>query len=421
MVVLANAWWSEAELQHALGVVDVDLVLADPRSATLVPAGVPVLELEEMVTQAAGRPALTAPPPAGEDEPALVLFTSGTSGPPKGAVLPHRSVIALQHMLLHVTRQLPHTLGGDLPREVSLQTGPLFHIGGVQALVRQLLVGGTLVFPTGRFDPAEVLDLIESEGVHRWGGVPTTVNRVLSEPSIGRRDLTTVRSISLGGSPVPPELVTRIKTRFPNVERGVSQVYGLSEGGGTLTAASGRDLVERPGTAGRPLPLVELRIDRPDEKGTGEVVARTPTQMLGYWGQASDDAIDAEGWVHTGDLGHVDGDGYLFITGRMKDLIIRGGENIAAPHVENVLLRHPAIRDVAVCGRPDPDLGEIVAAAVVLDPSSTVTVAELRAFAAEHLAYFEIPTSWWLRTDPLPSNDVGKVQKRQLLAIWPDA
>ena len=197
-------------------------------------------------------------------------------------------------MLLHVTRQLPHTLGGDLPREVSLQTGPLFHIGGVQALVRQLLVGGTMVFPTGRFDPAEVLDLIESEGVHRWGGVPTMVNRVLSEPSIGRRDLTTVRSISLGGSPVPPELVTRIKTRFPNVERGVSQVYGLSEGGGTLTAASGRDLVERPGTAGRPLPLVELRIERPDEKGTGEVVARTPTQMLGYWGQASDDAIDAE-------------------------------------------------------------------------------------------------------------------------------
>ena len=105
----------------------------------------------------------------------------------------------------------------------------------------------------------------------------------------------------------------------------------------------------------------------------------------------------------------------------MKDLIIRGGENVAAPHVENVLLRHPEIRDVAVCGRPDPDLGEIVAAAVVLDPSSTVTVAELRAFAAEHLAYFEIPTSWWLRTDPLPSNDVGKVQKRQLLATWPGA
>jgi acyl-CoA synthetase (AMP-forming)/AMP-acid ligase II len=421
VVVLANAWWSEEELRHALGVVDVGLVLADPRSAKLVPAGVPVLELEEMVAQAASRPPLAAPPLAGEEEPAIILFTSGTSGPPKGAVLPHRSVIALQHMLLHVTRQLPHTLGDDSPREVSLQTGPLFHIGGVQALVRQLLVGGTLVFPAGRFDPGEVLDLIEAEGVHRWGGVPTMVNRVLSEPSIGGRDLTTVRSISLGGSPVPPEIVTRIKTRFPNVERGVSQVYGLSEGGGTLTSASGRDLVERPGTAGRPLPLVDLRIDRPDEKGTGEVVARTPTQMLGYWGQSSDEAIDPDGWLHTGDLGHIDGDGYLFITGRMKDLIIRGGENVAAAHVENVLLGHPEVHDVAVCGRPDPDLGEIVAAAVVLDPSSTVTVAELRAFAAEHLAYFEIPTSWWLRTDPLPSNDVGKVQKRQLLATWPEA
>jgi acyl-CoA synthetase (AMP-forming)/AMP-acid ligase II len=419
VVVKANAWWSEAELRHALGVVDVGLVLADPRSAKLVPPGVPVLELEDMVGRAEGRPPRPAPPAADEDDPAVILFTSGTSGPPKGAVLPHRSVIALQHMLLHVTRSLPHTLGEDHPREVSLQTGPLFHVGGLQSLVRQLLLGGTLVFPAGRFDPGECLDLIESEGVHRWGGVPTMISRVLSDPSIESRDLSSVRSISLGGSPVPVELVSRIKARFPNVERGVSQVYGLSEGGGTLTAASGRDIVERPGTAGRALPLVELRIDRPDEKGTGEVLARTPTQMLGYWGQTAENPIDEDGWVHTGDLGHLDDDGYLFITGRMKDLIIRGGENIAAPHVENVLLRHPGIQEVAVCGRPDPDLGEIVAAAVVLAPGSPVTVAELRTFAAEHLAYFEVPTSWWLRSDPLPSNDVGKIQKRQLLAVWP--
>jgi long-chain acyl-CoA synthetase len=421
VVVLANPWWSEAELHHALGVVDVALVLADPRSAKLVPATTPVLDLDDMAAQTRGHQPLSPPPAlAGEDEPAMILFTSGTSGPPKGAVLPHRSVIALQHMLLHVTRQLPHTLGHDFPREVALQTGPLFHIGGVQALVRQLLLGGTLLFPKGRFDPTEVLDLIEAEQVHRWGGVPTMVNRVLNDPSIEGRDLTSVRAISLGGSPVPPELVTRIKTRFPNVERGVSQVYGLSEGGGTLTAASGRDLVERPGTAGRALPLVELRIERPDEKGTGEVLARTPTQMLGYWGQSSDGTIDDDGWVHTGDLGHLDDDGYLFITGRVKDLIIRGGENIAAPHVENVLLRHPEIRDVAVCGRPDADLGEIVAAAVVLDAGSTVTVNDLRTFAAEHLAYFELPDSWWLRTEPLPSNDVGKVQKRRLLESWPE-
>ncbi len=210
VVVLANAWWSEAELRHALGVVDVALILADPRSAKLVPAGAPLCELADLVERAAGRPPPEATPrPAGgdgassarEDEPAIILFTSGTSGPPKGAVLPHRSVIALQHMLLHVTRQLPHTLGDDSPREVALQTGPLFHIGGVQALTRQLLLGGTLVFPQGRFDPTEVLDLIEAEGVHRWGGVPTMVNRVLSDPSIETRDLSNVRAISLGGSP----------------------------------------------------------------------------------------------------------------------------------------------------------------------------------------------------------------------------
>ena len=421
VVVLANPWWSEAEARHALGVVDVALVLTDQRSARLLPEGVPFLGLDDLAARAAApdRRPLPRPACAGEDEPAVILFTSGTSGPPKGAVLPHRSVIALQHSLLHVTRQLPHTLTDESPREVALQSGPLFHIGGVQALVRQLLLGGTLVFPAGRFDPAEVLDLMEAEGVHRWGGVPTMVSRVLNDPTIEGRDLSTVRAISLGGAPVLPELVARIKARFPNVERGVSQVYGLSEGGGTLTAASGRDLVERPGTAGRPLPVVELRIDRPDEKGTGEVVARTPTQMLGYWGQASDGVIDADGWVHTGDLGHIDAGGYLFITGRLKDLIIRGGENVASTHVEDVLLKHPAVREVAVCGRPDPDLGEIVAAAVVVDSDSTVTVAELRDFAAGHLAYFEVPTSWWLRTEPLPANDVGKVRKRDLLAAWP--
>jgi long-chain acyl-CoA synthetase len=426
VVVLANPWWSEPEARHGLGVADPRLVLADPRSARLVPAEVPLLQLEDLAASASasapGRAPLPHPAPAGEDAPALILFTSGTSGPPKGAVLPHRSVIALQHSLLHITRQLPHTLGHDRPREVALQSGPLFHIGGVQALVRQLLLGGTLVFPAGRFDPTEVLDLMEAEGVHRWGGVPTMVSRVLNDPTIEGRDLSTVRAISLGGAPVLPELVARVKARFPNVERGVSQVYGLSEAGGTLTAASGRDLVERPGTAGRALPVVELRIDRPDEKGTGEVVARTPTQMLGYWGRRPDpaaDCIDAEGWLHTGDVGHIDGDGYLFITGRLKDLIIRGGENIASTHVEDVLLKHPAVREVAVCGRPDPDLGEIVAAAVVVDPDNPVTVAELREFAAGHLAYFEVPTSWWLRTDPLPANDVGKVRKGDLVAAWP--
>ena len=188
VVVLANAWWSEAELQHALGVVDVDLVLADPRSAKLVPAGVPVLELEEMVAQAAGAPAV-APPrlrPGRTSRPSSCSRRARAARPrarcsPTGRSSPCSTCCSTS------PASCPTPSATDVPREVSLQTGPLFHIGGVQALVRQLLVGGTLVFPTGRFDPTEVLDLIESEGVHRWGGVPTMVNRVLSEPSIGRR------------------------------------------------------------------------------------------------------------------------------------------------------------------------------------------------------------------------------------------
>jgi long-chain acyl-CoA synthetase len=247
------------------------------------------------------------------------------------------------------------------------------------------------------------------------------VSRVLSDPTIDSRDVRSLRAVSLGGSPVAPELMDRMRACFPNVERGISVPYGLSEAGGILTVASGRDTTKRPGTVGRPLPLVQLRIDEPDEAGNGEVVARTPTQMLGYWGDDQDGTIDDEGWLHTGDLGRLDTDGYLYITGRLKDLIIRGGENIAAAHVESILLQHPEVCDVCVVGRTDPDLGEAVGAAVVVSTASTVTVEELSSFARDRLAYFEVPTEWWLRTSSLPSNDVGKVQKRAVLAEWPES
>ena len=422
VVVLANAWWSEAELAHALGVVDVTWCWPIPgRPGSYRPECRSSSSRRWWRGPRAARRWRRRPRPWRTSRP-LILFTSGTSGPPKGAVLPHRSVIALQHMLLHVTRQLPHTLGGDFPREVSLQTGPLFHVGGVQALVRQLLVGGTLVFPTGRFDPAEVLDLIESEGVHRWGGVPTMVNRVLSEPSIGRRDLTTVRSISLGGSPVPPELVTRIKTRFPTWSGECRRSTACPRGAVPSPPPPAATSSNGPAPPAGRCPWSSCASTGPTrrERARGRGPHADPdARLLGPGLRRRASMMKAGSTPATSAISTRDG--YLFITGRMKDLIIRGGENVAAPHVENVLLRHPEIRDVAVCGRPDPDLGEIVAAAVVLDPSSTVTVAELRAFAAEHLAYFEIPTSWWLRTDPLPSNDVGKVQKRQLLATWPGA
>jgi long-chain acyl-CoA synthetase len=219
---------------------------------------------------------------------------------------------------------------------------------------------------------------------------------------------------------VQPELTARLRLAFTGAGRGLSTIYGMTETGGTVAAASGQLMAEHPRTSGRATPVTELRIDSPEPDAVGEILVRTPGQMLGYWGRAATDIIDAEGWVHTGDLGRIE-DGLLYVTGRSKDIIIRGGENIASAHVESALLRHPAVRNVAVVARPDSDLGERVGAAVELDPAASVSAQDLAEFARTHLPNHEVPTDWWLLTDQLPMTEAGKVDKRKLNATWPSA
>ena len=420
VVAPGNRWWSTEEIAHAIELTAPAVIIADTETARLLPAGtgsgtavVPVAD----VRAAESAPSLPTPePPAGsEDDPALIIFTAGTTGLAKAAVLAHRSVIANLQNLLVVSKRLPHQLSGDRPPEVILQSGPLFHIGGVQSLLLALLGGNTMVFLEGRFDSGQVLDLIERERVSIWGAVPTMAIRVLEDPTLPGRDLSAVRSISLGGSPVTPELSDRLRAAFPAVRRGVSTIYGMTEAGGTVAAASGTLMAEHPQTSGRPLPVVEMRIGQPDETGTGEIIVRTPSQMLGYWGEDAPEVIDADGWLHTGDLGRVD-DGLLYVTGRAKDVIIRGGENIAAPHVEEVLHQHPAVAAVAVLGLPDADLGEIVGAIVQL--RAAATAAELTAFAAARLGRFQVPARWRLQDEPLPMTDAGKIAKHELRDTW---
>jgi acyl-CoA synthetase (AMP-forming)/AMP-acid ligase II len=241
--------------------------------------------------------------------------------------------------------------------------------------------------------------------------------RVLGHPDFESYDLTSLRSWPLGGAPVSPQLLDRIRAGLPNLRtRGLSNTWGMTEAGGFLTVADGRDLLERPGTVGRPYPVVEVRIDRPGPDGVGEVVAHSPTVMLGYAGR-DDDTVDAQGWLHSGDLGHLDEDGYLYIDGRSKDMVIRGGENIACPHVEAALMAHPAVLEAAVFGIPHADLGEELAAVVVhRDPTEPATVDALRAHLAESVASFAVPTKWRLTATPLPTLAGEKVDKRELAA-----
>ncbi|MHB8464023.1 MAG: class I adenylate-forming enzyme family protein [Acidimicrobiales bacterium] len=417
VTVLGNCWWSSDEVHDAIQLTQPAVVLTDDWTSPRCPASANEMVIESLAHGDRATPIALAV--VVESDPALVVFTSGTTGSARGAVLSHRAVVAMQHTLLHQTGLLHQGVVRSRPADVTLQSAPLFHIGGVQALLRALLTGSTLVLPRGRFDAGQVLEIIEREGVQRWGGVPTMVLRVLDHPDLAKRDITSVRSVSLGGAPVPSSLVDRIRCAFPGSERAVGKIYGLTEAGGTLTSASGSDLLERPGTVGKPLPLVEVRISNPDTNGEGEIVARSATQMSGYLGGVEESIIDGDGWIHTGDLGLIADDGYVYVTGRSKDVIIRGGENIASSHVEERLTAHPDILECAVLGLPDANLGEEVAAAIVLRPGSTATARILSAYARERLASFEVPTRWWFREGALPCNDSGKIDKRALIATWP--
>ncbi|WP_446046548.1 class I adenylate-forming enzyme family protein [Streptomyces olivaceus] len=409
--VLANAWWGRAELADSLTLLNPKLVLADARGAANLPADAPVgrwaCEHQE------GMSGIELPDEEeghDEDAPAVIVFTSGTSGRPKAVVLSHRSLLAGLHMLLHITRRLPHQIVADTG-DAGLHTGPMFHIGGVQTLIRAITVGDTLVMPSGKFDAGEALRLVEEWAITRWSAVPTMVARVLEHPDVRSRDLTSLRSITVGGAPVHGEFLDRLRAGLPGVEPRVPTGYGLTENGGQATAASGKDTTRLPGTSGRPLPCVELRILASDDPGDGEILVKSPTQMVGYFG-LDESPIDSDGWLHTGDLGHIDDDGYLWITGRAKDMIIRGGENIAPAAVEEALAGIPDVVESAVFGVPHPDLGEEVMAVVAVE--NGLTEQRLREELRSRLASFAVPTRWDLRHETLPTNHSGKIDKKSL-------
>jgi acyl-CoA synthetase (AMP-forming)/AMP-acid ligase II len=326
-------------------------------------------------------------------------------------------VVANQQNLLVRSRKVPSGELGRGSQDVVLAVTPLFHIGGLSSMVTQLITGGRLVLTEGRFDAGAVLELIERERVTRWGGVPTMAARVLAHPDFDHRDLSSLRSFPLGGAPVTADLLRRMRDKLPQLEhRGLANTWGMTESGGFVTVAGNRDLERYPGTVGRPYPVAELRIAQPEaDAGHGEILLRSPTVMLGYLGP-DDGTVDDDGWLHTGDLGWLNEEGYLFLAGRSKDIVIRGGENIACAHVEKALLSHPDVVEAAVFGLPHPDLGEELAAAVTVREGSGQGPDGLRDYLRARLAHFEVPTRWQVSGDPLPTLPGEKIDKRALRA-----
>lgn len=411
--VLANAWWSAAEIANGLTALQPALTLADERCAPKLPADAPQgpwsIDLGESPANDVGADQQDE---RSEDETALIIFTSGTSGQPKAVVLSHRALLARLQMTLHITRKLPHQIDASA-RDVTLITGPLFHVGGMQTLMRAVVVGDTLVLSVGRYDPAEVLASIERNKVNRWNAVPTMVTRLLDHPDVPRRDLSSLRSISIGGAPVHAELMQRIRTQLPSVSPRIPTGYGLTENGGQATAAAGSESLDELGSTGKPLPCVEIRFLSHAGLPDGEILLRSPTQMSGFFG-LQESPIDKEGWLHTGDLGKLDDKGNLWITGRCKDMIIRGGENIAPAAIERALLNIPGVTEAVVFGVPHRDLGEEVMAAVVI--AGEITPEDLQQQLRGQIASFAVPSRWHLQREPLATNHTGKVDKAAISA-----
>ena len=424
VVVACNAWWSPREHRYALALTEPRLVIADAkRAAALTDLDVPVLTIEHDVSaltegsQNANLPRADV----NEDDPATILFTSGTSGAPKGVVHSHRNLLAVVDY--HKLNDALAAAFGDptAPGEKRyLMTLPLFHIGSLHNLaVPRLATGSTAVIHRGAFDVDRVLRLIESARVTHWGAVPTMAHRLLEHGDLSRYDLSSLRAFALASAPSSPTFKERLRKALPVAEQNLADSYGLTESSTAITVASPLDLAIAPDSVGRPIPTVDLQIrdeaDQPLPDGNeGEVCVRSPFVMLEYWRnpEATSRAITRDRWLRTGDIGLVT-DGVLRLTTRRSDLILRGGENVYPAEVENVLAEHPGVIECAVIGIAHPDLGQEVAAIVVVSgpgPSED----ELRDFVATELAYYKVPTRWRLTTTPLPRNAAGKVRRPEL-------
>ncbi|MFX0579228.1 class I adenylate-forming enzyme family protein [Nocardia nepalensis] len=348
------------------------------------------------------------------DALALIIYTSGTTGRPKGVMLDHGNIAAMCAMVIDAVR-LDET-------DHSLLILPLFHVNGIVVSVLSPLLAGGRATIAGRFSASSFLDAVERVRPTYFSAVPAIYAMLVSQPEQPRRDISSLRRAICGAAPMPAELIARFETRFgvPIIEG-----YGLSEGtcASTLNPPAGQ---RKPGTVGLPLPGQSVAVMDPDgnvldDGSSGEVVVRGPNVMRGYLGQPEATARTiVDGWLHTGDVGRFDADGYLVLVDRIKDMIIRGGENIYPKEIENVLHAHPGVLEAAVVGAPDPVLGEVPRAHVVPLPGSAVTVAELIEHCARSLARIKVPVSIFL-TDALPRNPVGKIDKRKLRALAPSA
>jgi len=424
VVVGMNGWWVPDEILYGLEDSKPKVLIGDARRLTRLSQkeiALPILQMESDFESLWNHDpdASLSTNPIAEDDPAVILYTSGTTGRPKGVVNSHRNVIALLGIqMFHGLRTLQYR---NLPPPTSpamLVTSPLFHVSGLYAgAVITLASGIKSVWMEGRFDPLEAMQLIQDERVSNWGPMGTVAYRFVNHPEVLKFDYSSVTGIGSGGAPMARELQDRLREVFPMAGDSAALGYGLTECTGLATLNFGEEFKQKPHASGRPLPTVDVEIRDPqgtpvDEGVDGEIHIRGPMVMLGYWNRPEDTAqsITEGRWLRTGDIGRME-EGHLVINSRARDLILRGSENIYPVEIETRLLAHPDVDEAAVIGVDHEELGQEVKAVVVPFPGTELDAGELAEWVGKALAYYKVPARWEVRKEPLPRNAVGKVMK----------
>ncbi len=449
-----NAWWTGPELEYGLKDSGSSILIVDNERYERIREHLPncpaltkiyvarakdeiadpsVARLEGVIGRTNEWRNLAAPesedpfPMRAPDDDVAIFYTSGTTGHPKGAVLSHRNIISnmwnsasAQARAFLRRGEAPPQPDPNGPQKATLIAIPFFHATGSCALMIPFLLSGNKIVMQRRWDVDLALQLIGNERITHIGGVPTIAWQVLEHPRIDEYDLSSLESVSYGGAPAAPELVRRIKERFPKSVP--SQGWGMTETAATAVSNGAEDYARKPASCGVPAATGQARIvgegghELPRGE-VGELWYKGPVVVRGYWQKPEATAETfVDGWIKTGDLARIDDEGFIYIVDRAKDMLIRGGENIYCVEVENALYDHPAVMDAAVIGKPHHSLGEEPLAVVHLKPGARATSEELRHFCAQKIAAFKVPVDVVFWPETLPRNANGKIMKKELKA-----
>ncbi len=437
-----NAWWVEEEMEYGLKDSTPKVLFCDQerldrfdrirdKFPDIKVVGVRLTEpkdyvipIEDVLATGGDLPEVSVDP----DEDACIFYTSGTTGFPKGAQLTHRGCISnimnigfFGQLMAQVNLRVHGIEPPDpeqAPQMVGLVTTPLFHVTANNCLAHGATVNGGKLVMMYRWDALEALKLIEREKVTNLTGVPVMSRELITHPDFDKYDTSTLLSVGGGGAQLQPDLVGKIDSTVKTARPGTG--YGMTETCGIITSISGDFFVDKPESCGPAVPTLEAKVVDADGNAlptgeVGELWVKGGPVIKGYLNreEATAETI-TDGWLHTGDVARIDEDGFIFIVDRVKDMVLRGGENIYCAEVEAVIFNHEDVAECSVFGVEDDRLGEEVGVAIHLKPGASATADDIRAHCAAHMAKHKIPRYIWLMPEPLPRNANGKFLKREL-------